>query len=544
METTEITSLIREQVPMEALFEKLEIPLSAGSKALCLFHSEKSPSMKVYENGFYCFGCQESGDAITIVREVEGLSFFEAISYLNETFKLGMDTSLELDEETKKNIHLKSVLLRMAEHCNEVLLQTEGLDAERQFVRERDIHGPDVKKWLIGYCNSYQIHKDIGCTEQDLLDAGVYGKSKEGKVHNMFYRRILFPIFDINNKVVSFGGRTLDPEEKSKYVNTPETTLYDKSKTLYGLNNAKTAIRKAREVIVVEGYTDVIKQHQQGCHNVVASCGTAFTVSNFNALRKLADKIVLMYDGDKAGRNSMYKTITEQRESIQHVLVAPLPEGEDPGSLTPEKLSHVVRVDPVTWGIDYLNQGVDGMEETEKQQAYDDSVEFLKSMVGATVLYSSGQRHLSNIHDLALNIVKRDSQARRVAAPSLAPTTEREQKPNPSMTVSSLWNSRETYAIPDQWFVSMGYDPSQFSDIIGEADHDKMMSLVVRLTASALLKHGSLDFEEIRDVSALLSSPAPTTSDTSYVLQLWDRDLKTAESAIVAPPAVVEEFTF
>ena len=531
MELSELTSHIKEQVNLLDLFYKYDITVSRSKMALCFVHAEKSPSMRVYDTRYQCFGCGASGDVINFIQEIEGLSFFEAISWLNENFDLKLSGKMEMDESAKRKLRLKKIMWSIAEYCNETLLNNPSLTTERDFVRDKGMRADDVKKWMIGYCDVYLLHKEIGCTEQDLLDVGVYMKSAQDKTINLFSRRLMFPIFEPSGKVVSFGGRTLDPNEKSKYVNTPETVLYKKSQILYGYNHAKETIRKSKEVHVVEGYTDVIHLHQNGVTSAVASCGTALTHQHTEFLLNKTEKVFLMYDGDAAGRNSMLKTIMENKNHISKIGIKPLEDGEDPGSISPDQLNEIIALNPVEWGVEALNKGLAEMSDADKQLAYESSVNFLSEMAAASVLQSAGQRKLALMHDLPYSVVKKDSSG----TVSQKPLVSKKTSNSPSQASVCLYAKREELGIPDDWFVSMGYQMDESIGSIEDIPVSKLLAFFNQVTISKLLE-ADITFEQRRELNIIKRDEEPSIEDFQEVLKLW------REMDIILVPELESDF--
>jgi len=273
---------------------------------LCPFHKEKSPSFSVSPDKqiFHCFGCGVGGDIFRFLGKIEGIEFRETIEILAE--KAGIILPTLDDSKENKIQELKSkvyeINLIAAEFYHKRLYQPISKVAQ-DYIKKRKLDNNTLKTFLIGYAGNfdelYQELKKHGFTEEEILASSLVNKSDNGKFIDRFRKRLMFPIKDVRDRIIAFGGRVLD-DSKPKYINSPENLVYSKGRNLYGLNVAKQS--KQNKIIIVEGYMDAISLYQRGIDNVVASLGTALTESQGRILRKYASEIIIGYDSDSAGQ--------------------------------------------------------------------------------------------------------------------------------------------------------------------------------------------------------------------------------------------------
>ncbi len=331
-EATDIVGLISERLALKR----------AGRRfvGLCPFHTEKSPSFSVNpELGlYYCFGCQESGDAITFIRKLDGLDFPEAVERL--AARAGITVrydSTAVSQDRQRKDRLSAAVGAAIDFYHRILLEQPEGGRARGYLRSRGFDGDAARRFVIGWSpdsfdtlsNHLQAEKH---RRDDIVAAGLAFVNKSNRLQDSFRSRLMFPIYDRAGVAVGFGGRSLSADGP-KYKNTAETPLYHKSRLLYGLNWAKAEIGARDEVVICEGYTDVMGFALAGIPNSVATCGTALTEQHVQLLKNFTRKMVLAYDADSAGQSAAEKWYEwEQRFDIE-VKVAALPPGRDPGDL-------------------------------------------------------------------------------------------------------------------------------------------------------------------------------------------------------------------
>ncbi len=288
---------------------------------LCPFHNEKSPSFSVSLNKqmYYCFGCGAGGNVFTFIMEYENFSFGEAIKYLADRAGVPLP-EVEYSEEAKKKESRRARLLEVNKEAAKYFfyqLKTERGAVGHRYLQERKLSEETIKQFGLGFSLKYsddliQYLKKKGYTEEIIRDAGLANVDERHGMYDKFWNRVMFPIQDINHRVIGFGGRVMG-EGKPKYLNSPETFIFDKSRNLYGLNFARTA--RKNHIILCEGYMDVIAMHQAGFTQAVASLGTAFTSGQANLLRRYTEEILLTYDSDEAGAKAALRAIPILKEA-------------------------------------------------------------------------------------------------------------------------------------------------------------------------------------------------------------------------------------
>ena len=275
---------------------------------MCPFHKEKSPSFSVSPDKqiFHCFGCNVGGDVFHFISKIENTSFREAVEILADRAGVEVPTfDKDVDSETMK---LKSKVYEINQIAAELYHQNlykPNAKLAQEYVKKRKLDNETLKKFLIGYSNTnnelYKCLKEKGYTEKEILASTLVNKTPDGKYIDRFRGRLMFPIQDIRNRVIAFGGRVLD-DSKPKYINSSENIVYSKGRHLFGLNVAKKAENKMKKIIIVEGYMDAISLHQRGIHNAVASLGTAMTEAQGHLLRNNSEQVIIGYDSDGAGQ--------------------------------------------------------------------------------------------------------------------------------------------------------------------------------------------------------------------------------------------------
>ena len=286
---------------------------------LCPFHNEKSPSFSVSPSKqmYYCFGCGAGGNVITFVMEYENYSFMEALQMLADRAGVALPKQ-EYSKEAKEAADLRTALLeinRMAANYYYYQLTNPQGEAGYRYLRDRQLSDDTIRHFGLGFANKtsddlYRYLRAKGYDDRILKETGLVTIEERG-AHDKFWNRVMFPIMDVNNRVIGFGGRVMGAGEP-KYLNSPETKLFDKSRNLYGLNYAR--LSREKYILICEGYMDVIAMHQAGFTNAVASLGTAFTTQHAALLKRYTDKVVLTYDSDGAGTKAALRAIPILRD--------------------------------------------------------------------------------------------------------------------------------------------------------------------------------------------------------------------------------------
>lgn len=348
---TDIVALISEQVALK----KTGLRWSG----LCPFHGEKTPSFSVNaEQGlYYCFGCRASGDAIKFVRETQHLDFRDALQYLADKAGMELHDDATSAPARKERQGFMDAMARTVDWYHDRLMNSPDAGRARQYLRSRGIDGETVRQFKIGWAPDEwdALAKALNLSAPILTGTGLGFVNSRGNRQDALRARIIFPIFDTSGKPIALGGRVLPVEDgdvvradgriEPKYKNSPETAIYSKRRTLYALNFAKDDIIRSGEIIVCEGYTDVIGMFNAGLPRAVATCGTALSEEHFRTMRNFAKRIVLAYDADSAGQSAAASVYQWEKKHEVDVAVVRLPRGTDPGDLAqndPEALRSAV----------------------------------------------------------------------------------------------------------------------------------------------------------------------------------------------------------
>ncbi|MCF7820460.1 MAG: DNA primase [Candidatus Pacebacteria bacterium] len=332
----DIVDVIRDYIPLKAA--------GANFKANCPFHREKSPSFMVSPEKqiYHCFGCGKGGDVLQFVMEMENLEFVDTLRFLAP--KAGVVLKDLKGKNTSKKSRLLDLMDLASRYYFKSLTETESGKKMLQYLKDRGISQASIEYWRLGYSQNswddlllFLLKK--GYSEKEILQVGLITKKQSGRgYYNRFRDRIMFPISDINGNIIAFTGR-VNPfdreasERGGKYINSPETELFNKSKVLYGLDKARSEIKKEDLAIVVEGQTDVILASQAGFKSVVASSGTALTKDQLLILKRYSENLALSFDMDSAGQMAADRGIVEALGLEMNIRVIVLPEGKDPAEL-------------------------------------------------------------------------------------------------------------------------------------------------------------------------------------------------------------------
>jgi DNA primase len=343
MTSSGIVADIKSRLPIVEVVGETVALKRAGSayKGLCPFHAEKTPSFIVTpdRDSWHCFGCGKGGDVFSFLMERDGVDFREALTRLAE--RAGVELSAQSAREDRRRRRLREALEAAISWHREVLLRTPQGERARDYLRERGFTDETLDRFSIGYAPNVwdALTKRLGArgfSDEELVSAGLAGPSNRGGVIDKFRGRVIFPIRDQAGKAIGLGGRILPGVEGPKYLNSPATPLFDKSRTLYAIDLAKASIRKAKLTVIVEGYTDVMAAHQAGFTNVVASLGTALTRGQVELATRYADAVALAYDVDLAGEAATQRGLLEELgpdAAVSKVRVIRIPAGKDPDEL-------------------------------------------------------------------------------------------------------------------------------------------------------------------------------------------------------------------
>lgn len=307
--------------------------------ACCPFHHEKTPSFSVSPDKglYYCFGCHAAGNVFTFVQKMENLSFPEAVEHLAEMAHIELPEEQVSEEDRKKQSEITAMYeaARLAsDYFHNCLTKTRMGEAGLAYFRKRHLSAETIEAFKLGFAPPawdrlfHDFTQKKNFAPKTLVDAGLVGYSN-GRYFDMFRNRCMFPILNLKGKPVAFGGRVLD-DSKPKYLNSPETPIFNKRRLLFALYQALPRIRETRQVIMVEGYMDAISLHAHGVTNVVASLGTAFTIEQARLLKRYADEVVFSYDMDAAGQNATRRALEIAETVGLRIRVARVGEGKDP----------------------------------------------------------------------------------------------------------------------------------------------------------------------------------------------------------------------
>ncbi|MDR0997062.1 MAG: DNA primase, partial [Zoogloeaceae bacterium] len=332
----DIVPLIERHVPLKKA--------GASYMACCPFHSEKTPSFSVSpaKQFYHCFGCGAHGNAIDFLVEYQGLSFIEALRAL--AAEVGMELPRLNRHENNPEAHRSTIvpLLEAMRNATEFYkAQLKHSPAAIDYLKKRGLTGETVMRFSLGYApEAWEALRGAfaNYAAPELVESGLVIDGEKGR-RDRFHGRVIFPIFNQKNDVIAFGGRIIGPGEP-KYLNSPETPLFEKGKELFGLPQARLALRRENCAIVVEGYMDVVMLHQHGIEHAVATLGTATTPAHVQKLLRQVDRIVFCFDGDNAGRKAAWRALENAMEQLvdgKTLAFAFLPEGEDPDSLVQQE---------------------------------------------------------------------------------------------------------------------------------------------------------------------------------------------------------------
>jgi DNA primase len=319
-------------------------PAGKNFKALCPFHSEKTPSFFVMpdKNTYNCFGCNKFGDIFTLVQEMENLNFPEAMNFLIDRFQIPVERP-EYRTNQKKDLYEK-----INEIANTLFRENLNKTAEgekaRAYLRQRGIKDDTIDLFSLGYAENKWDGlcarlKELNCDQKKAIELGLLVKNENNRIYDRFRGRLIFPIFSESGKILAFGGRTLF-DENPKYLNSPDTPLFKKGKNLFGFHIVKQDIRDHKQAILVEGYFDMISLFQNGVRNAVATLGTALTEDQINLVKRFSDEIYIFYDTDDAGSKATLRGIEKMFEQNINPFIINAGTAKDPDDFIREQGQH------------------------------------------------------------------------------------------------------------------------------------------------------------------------------------------------------------
>jgi DNA primase len=389
---------------------------------LCPFHKEKTPSFTVSpDKGIYkCFGCSKAGNVITFVSEYQGLNFTEAVQFLAHKYNIDIPRDSKPNESSpsSRNEIAYEAMNEAAEYYHKLLRKKEGT-AALQYFHNRDFNDTIIDQFLLGYSpNEWELlTKRLlkqGFEEDILIDTGLSIRGERGNLYDRFRSRAMFAVRDFMGRVVGFGARLMiDDKSQPKYINSPQSLIYDKSKLLYGVYESKNAIRDKKFAIMVEGYADYLAMFRSGIENVVASSGTSLTVEQLTLLKRYTKSICFAYDGDEAGIHASVRGAEMALNSGFDVSVASIPEDQDPDSVIkvngPVQMEYLIR-DSVSY-IEFAYKQAKKNGITESALTFSD---FVRATVKAIVSIPDSLQHDFHIRKLSQLLDLSEKQLRQV----------------------------------------------------------------------------------------------------------------------------------
>ena len=473
----------------------------ANYVACCPFHNEKTPSFYVSPaKGIYkCFGCGKSGTAVGFVMEHENLSYVEALKYLARKYHIEVVEKELSAEEIAAQQRSESLLLvsdYAARFYKDALQEGEGRAVGYAYFRSRGLEEATIEKYGLGWAPRgrhalLDAARAEGYKEEYLVATGLVKQYEDGRMADLFSERVMFPIHSVSGRIVAFGGRTLSSDKNvPKYVNSPTTEIYLKDKTLYGLYFARSEVVRQGCCYIVEGYLDVLSMHQLGITNVVAPCGTSFTVDQIRVIHKYTENLVLMFDGDGAGIHAAERGIGLALKEGLNVKVVLIPDGDDPDSYSRKHSLEEVRTFLAEHEQDFISfktdrvlaqAGDDPLRRAELINDIADTIALIPDQVKRTVFVQAAATRFEMDTQILFDRVRRtrekmliddrnaadreqNRQQRLSEVPEAeVPVTPVETLPEPTQPHSKLASSEQELL----WFVlTEGTSPLEF-----ESDH-------------------------------------------------------------------------
>jgi DNA primase len=497
----------------------------AGSnwQGLCPFHNEKSPSFNVRPstNSYHCFGCGVGGNAFRFVMEHDGLTFMEAVKRLADAANIRIEEQV-WDENAEKEAKHRTLLIRVHQEIavwyHQLLMKSPLAESAREYLKGRGINSAVAKNWKLGYAPSNGQLLRQWATEQKfgkqaLIDAGILIYSEErGDAFPRFRDRLMFPICNDNGEVIAFSGRLLEANPKmAKYLNSPETPIFSKSKVLFGFDRAKRHISKAGQAIVCEGQIDTLMLHEAGFTNAVAGQGTAFTEVHAKTLKRQADEIVLCYDSDNAGFKAGERAFQILAPTGLIIKVASLPAGEDPDSLIrkqgPEAFKALLQS-----AQEFLDYQVDAAASRRDMGEMRERVRFAGEMAGNIHLLESPVARETAIQRAAVRLsIPEDTMRQLVARAAKQPTT-RNSRDNTKTPTPGESPGKQLLASQDKnaiLLTRLALADAQVLDWLRHQPHDDVLRDVPGTELLALIWRGTFDPVDTVAVTVFLTTLEP-----------------------------------
>ncbi|MBV9606425.1 MAG: DNA primase [Solirubrobacterales bacterium] len=399
--TADSRDRVRDAVDMLALVnERTELRRAGATEYVgrCPFHDERTPSFGVnpIEKVYYCFGCQAQGDVFTFVMETEGLDFTGALQTLADRFGVELQTEQEdprAAQRRQRRERLHSLLARAATYYARYLWEAREAEPAREYLQARGLREDTLREFRVGYAPSawdriLTASRRAGFSDEELLTVGLAQRSQNrpGQVYDRFRERIMFPSTDARGNVIGFGARAMRENQRPKYLNTAEGELYQKRRVLFGLDRARAAAARAGNVILVEGYTDVLALHQAELQHAVGIMGTALTEEQISELERVAKVLVLCLDADAAGQEAMLRAAQLTDKRNLELRVVPLPKGADPAELIERSGADALRervaasVPFVAFHVERVFEQVDTRNSEGRDRAFQQLLPALKNL--------------------------------------------------------------------------------------------------------------------------------------------------------------------
>lgn len=496
---------------------------------LCPFHSERSPSFSVSPSKqmYYCFGCGAGGNVITFVMEYENYTFPEALKFLAERSGVKLPER-EYSKEAREQADLRSALLDVnklaANYFYYQLQQPQGQIGYR-YLKDRLLADETIKHFGLGFANKtsndlYQYLRSKGYDDKLLKDSGLVTIEERG-THDKFWNRVMFPILDVNNRVIGFGGRVMG-DGTPKYLNSPETKLFDKSRNLYGLNYARTS--REKYILIGEGYMDVIAMHQAGFTNAVASLGTAFTIQQAALLKRYTDQVVLTYDSDNAGVKAALRAIPILRDAGVSAKVLNMQPYKDPDDFMKNMGAEAFREriaaakNSFLFEIEVIKKDYALEDPEQKTRFYNAAarklLEFGEALERDNYIQAVAREHFINYEDLKRLV-------NRLGSTMAAPKTKGEDEETPQKRAGAKKEKddgiRRSQRLLLTWLIE---EPGLFDKIKGIITAEDFIDPLYRQTAAmvfeahdkgnlnpaSILNHFINDEEQYKEVAVLFNA--------------------------------------